>query len=65
MKVSRKVSRGIEGKERERQGKENSNHSEQALKIRVTRVMTSLIQQPDWFPHHRLLTRQSVKQERF
>lgn len=30
MKVSRKVSRGIEGKERERQGKENNNHSEQA-----------------------------------
>jgi len=54
MKVSRKVSRGVEGEERERQGKENSNHSEQALKIRVTWVMTSLIEQPDWFSRHSL-----------
>lgn len=65
MKVSRKVSRGVEGEERERQGKVNSNHSEQALKIRVTWVMTSLIAQPDWFPRHSLRTRHSVKQERF
>lgn len=58
-------SAGDGGEERERQGQENSNLSEQALEVRVTWVTTSPTGQPDWVPHHSLLTGESVKQEGF
>lgn len=49
MKVSRKASRRVGTEEGARWGKENSNYSEQALRIRVTGVVTSLVGQSDRF----------------
>lgn len=53
MKVSRKASRRVGTEEGARWGKENSNYSEQALRIRVTGVVTSLVGQSDRFSFSR------------